>query len=539
MGDMADDEEILPLQRLHILLLKTGLRDFENALRHPGRVNSFALKAAATFDGRLFMQRPTSEPPPWLKFVDEGVQGGLGALTNRTNSAVLFLAASRRTFALTFGHGRHLLDAAKIVDDFGLKVALNGLNPESLRSLDSVSVEEQTVHMRRQSSRASRIDAFGLDIGRDMLRAITGVPKEDSGVHGLAGSEGTLAVSARVKFNDLASLCSRLLTLYRKTDYQRDFAWVDNVARVKDPTKLSQLDNTLVVGLRRTDRSGIYLAVPEPIEWMDVQRFAYSRDRDADDLQPNLETYLAEVDIAGLTIDQLKRDRLFMFRAANPDVPHAWTIYKSLIAEIQRPGERFILSAGEWFKVAESFAEEIREIVDRIPVSTIAFPKLADDGAGNIEDEPAYNQRLAREDPSLALLDGKTAKCRGAVYGVEPCDLLSATGQFIHIKRRTGGSSKLSHLFSQARVSAEALLSDENYRDEVRALLLGLNPAWEARVSKARPDPATHEIVFAILEAADTKPGPQLPFFSQVTLARTAQYLISTGFPVSQIGIGV
>jgi uncharacterized protein (TIGR04141 family) len=49
--------------------------------------------------------------PPWQEFLGAVAVGTLDDYRNEHASAVLFIDRGGRTFALTFGFGRHLLDA--------------------------------------------------------------------------------------------------------------------------------------------------------------------------------------------------------------------------------------------------------------------------------------------------------------------------------------------------------------------------------------------------------------------------------------------
>ncbi len=525
-----------PLQRLHVLMLKGNVVKAEDALRRQQDLQRFDIARGVGFRGALFIARPAQAAPPWLQFVQTGVNGKIGALRNRTNSAVLLIEKGSSVFALTFGHGRHLLDADKVVEDFGLRVALNGLRPDSLRSMDSLQIEEQTVHVRRQASRASAVDAFGIDVGRDILRAVTGVPEHHTGLHALSGSEGTVAITARVKFGDLGDTCANLKQLYRKKTYQKEFGWVDNIRRVQNTDEHKDLEERLLAALR-LGAGTASLAVPEPIDWMECDGFVVPRAGDTLD-EPSLRTYLDGMpDKDDITIERLKRDRLRMRRVTYPEAPLEWPVLKCLLFETKANKKRYVLSAGEWYLIANNLAEEVRAEVSGIPVSRRTLLPVRRTG-GRQEVEGVYNERVARADPKLSLLDKRLVRCRGAATAIEACDLLSDSGELIHVKPRSGSSS-LSHLFWQARVSAEAILGDDDFRDQVRAVLSNLNPAWIDRFPKDRPNPSDHEVVFAVLGAQQKNVASGLPFFSQLALSRTARYLRSTGFRVSQCGVPI
>jgi uncharacterized protein (TIGR04141 family) len=62
------------------------------------------------------VRSPTLEP---------NVDQDLESLLSASAAAALVMRGGDRTFALTFGQGRHLLDAEAVIHDFGLKVVLN------------------------------------------------------------------------------------------------------------------------------------------------------------------------------------------------------------------------------------------------------------------------------------------------------------------------------------------------------------------------------------------------------------------------------
>jgi len=165
------------LQKLHVRLLKPAFHAADTALEDTDSLSVYEFRSGLGFSGRLYVSPPNQGPPRWLKFVNTGIEGKLKEITNRTNAAVLLVKRNRRVFAITFGHGRHLLNEKALEPDFGLKGALNALRHDSLRSIDSFAIEEQTVHKRSQASRASGLEVFGIDVSHDIMRAVTGVPR--------------------------------------------------------------------------------------------------------------------------------------------------------------------------------------------------------------------------------------------------------------------------------------------------------------------------------------------------------------------------
>jgi uncharacterized protein (TIGR04141 family) len=528
-----------PLQKLHARLLKGSVRRADAALEGRQSLNSYKLKSGLGFDGILYVSPPNQGPPNWLKFVRTGIEEELKEITNRTNAAVLVIRRKKRIFAFTFGHGRHLLKEGALEPDFGLKAALNGLRHDYLRSIDSFAVEEQTVHKRSQASRASGLEVFGVDVSRDILRAVTGVPLASVPLQAVSGTTSTLAIAVHTDFKGLGPVSDLLLSLYRKRSYREHFAWVDNVRRVTDPTTVESLESRLLEDLSGgTPRS--YLAPPEPLEWDSVHQFGYTHRRKHRDLDMTLASYLGNIDEDSLTVETLQHHKVFAYDDAAAPPTKQWSVYDCLVFETSYEGGRFVLTAGEWFEVDRNFATEVNRILGEIPdADDLPLPEVRRNADGSLESEPIYNQRAVEDDHSIALLDRRTARCRGTSTGIEVCDLLTASGDLIHVKHRKGGSSTLSHLFAQGRMSGEALLRDSDFREDARRFLRGIRPSWARRIPVDKPDPGNYRVVFAILGADENHPGEGLPFFSQLNLVRTYEALKALGYRVGVKGVPV
>jgi len=527
-----------PLQKLHVKLLKPTIKGLDRAIERPTDLAQYRLKKSLTITGRLYVARPSQSPPKWLAFVQTGVQEHLRELLNRTNAAVLLVRHSSRVFAFTFGHGRHLLKDEFTVPDFGLKTSLNALKPDSLRSMDTFSIEDQTVHVRAQASRASAVDAFGLDIGRDILRAITGNPRADVPFGSVSGAEGTVAITSHTDFSGLASVCGTLLSLYRKRTYRDNFSWVDNISRVIDPSLLERLDSRLLEGMASDVEPRPYLAPPEPIDWHKVSWFAYTRQAEIRATDLHLNDYLRKPPRKPLSIEHLRRDKVFAFEDPDADDPSIqWPLYRCLVCELSQGDARYVLVNGTWFEIARNFATAIRRSLLAIPVADVALRPFRTLTGGRLEPEDRYNARIAGASASFVLLDKKTAKCRTTSTPIELCDILTKAKQLIHVKHRKGGSASLSHLFAQARVSSEAFVGDEGFREAMRKHLETVGPSFVPLVPKARPAASDYSVIFAILGSYTGHPGEGLPFFSQLNLVRTQEALTSMGFAASITGV--
>ncbi len=380
---------------------------------------------------------------------------------------------------------------------------------------------------------------FGLDIGRDILRAVTGSPQPDVPLRTLSGGDSTLSISANVNFSGLGPLCDALLPLYRKRLYREHFGWVDNIRQVRDPTRLETLEEALLHELSHGENPGAYLAPPESIDWARIDGFAYTRRRRPIESDVSMAQYLATTDRPALTVEQLKQDRIFVYADGLPAPTNAWPVYKCIVFEHSEAQRRFVLIDGLWFEVNGEFVREIRGVIREFPVAAIDLPAVQRRAGGRLEPECDYNRRAGQHLRETAVLDGQVARCRSASSGIEPCDLLTVDRELVHVKHRKGGSSALSHLFAQARVASEALVGDEGFRQDVRRLLRDIRPGWEDRVPIERPRASNYSVVFGILGMDEDHPGLGLPFFSQLNLARTGEALLNLGFAVALRGVPI
>ena len=128
-------------------------------------------------------------------------------------------------------------------------------------------------------------------------------------------------------------------------------------------------------------------------------------------------------------------------------------------------------------------------------------------------------------------------RVRGA--NLEPCDFLSRTKQFIHLKDGHE-SAPISHLWNQGLVSAEAFVRDADYRGHLRNAVKkrqkkankeGFDTLLPTR--RNRPAPAEYSVVFGIMRSRYARKGTLgLPFFSKVSLRSVAARIDSMGYPV-------
>ena len=529
---------------LTFLLIRREFPTPESTLKEPHELTKTPLPKGTGFKGVLYTADSTPKQPRWVPFVEEAFPEGVSIPEGMLPAALLFLRASDRWFAVTFGHARRFLKPESFEMDFGLKVTLNTVDEKKLRSLDVRTIEELTVHTRRQVSRSSGIDAFSIDDVRDLLGAVTGAPTDSSLAKRLGGRD-SLSLTAEIAFSQLADKCEVLLASYESTHYQKSFAWVDNIRLIRDATIRQFLDDELLRTLNARDFQKIHLAPPEVIDW-DGVGFLYPGEsvRHVDvhsdlDLEECFAAMAAQSEVESgtfeLSSEQFKSARIRAVDASGTEY-EKWPLHKCLVAELSKGDDLHVLSAGQWFRIEKVFAARTLKEASAYVKELKSLPPAK---AHQREDE--YNKGAALGSTELVPLDKVLDKPKGARSRFEACDLFSNARQFIHVKKM-GKSSCLSHLFSQGAVSAETFLRDEDTRQQFKRRVEKLNPVLAKILGdpERAPTRGEYEVVFAVIAKANKLGWPQaLPFFSQLNFVRQADRLRTLGYKVALCRIDV
>jgi uncharacterized protein (TIGR04141 family) len=382
-------------------------------------------------------------------------------------------------------------------------------------------------------SRSSELPAFGVDISRDILRAVTGEPRDRTLVKRLSGADA-LVVNAEIVSTGLSTLCAELLAAYYEESYTENFAWIDHLGLVNNAAVRDALDEQLVEQLRVGDTSSTHMAMPEAIGWEDIDTFKIAGTRGVkyDDL--DLDAYLAQLGAkrTELTLKRLKTRRVSVRFSRSSEFDPRWTLYQCLVSEQRLDSSFYALIEGRWFCVNDSLVSEVDSFTASITPGSLLLP-----AARLGEAEPDYNKRLADSDRSRFLvLDTQIKRPGGASSGIELCDLLASNGELIHVKRKSR-SATLSHLFAQGIVSASTLLQDGYFRDQIRAVIEEIaNPEsrdqWLSLVpdSVGHVDRSRYAVSYVVIANSSRHGNDWLPFFSKLNLMQSGRQLSNMGF---------
>ena len=516
-------------QKLSVFLLKGAPANNFLTYLKTSEVTEFEIKDEFAIRGKIYCGVTSEQQPAWVGFLNQGAKKNLPHnLVNSSNKAILLFENSNRVFAITFGYGRYLLDDEFIERNFGLKVVLNSVNPDKLKSIDLSNLDDLTLQTRKQTSKGSSKEAFGLDIISDLMKAVTGTPS-DRLLGGTLNGRDQVNLSPKIVFRDLKKIIKKISDYYDSDNYKTDFEWIDNVRIEKDLSKINKLNSLLVKEIQKEVTDKIYLSVPEILDWEKIPKFSYTEKGNKFD-ELDIRDYFEKVgDTDVLDLAKLKNHKVFVHSGNDDEGIPKWSIYNCMNFEKKLGNELFCLAMGSWYKIKDSFVNETYEYVRQIPISNIVF---VEHKAG--ESEGQYNKKLADSNKKkYTLMDAKNVYCELAKSSIEPCDVFTNDKQFIHVKKKYS-SATLSHLFAQGRISAEAFLSDREFRKGIRR-----NIKKEKRLNQnlipltTKIESQDYEIIYAVIDKSNKDVVSIFPFFSLLNLKQSYHSLSLMGFKVS------
>ena len=207
-------------------------------------------RSFGAYEMRLFLPESKRAKPPWQDLIAE-FDSNL-ELASESNRALILVRFEYyrvwRYVAFVFGHGRHMLrpDADR---RFGLRTALNAIYeagdgvPDStrIRHVDAKTVDQATIRTSRQASSDVAFEQFGIDVERDLLKAVSGEPVDrDKWGNWVHGGE-SVKVRVHGGLAELGPIAKDLVRLGGKKDYQQRFDWIDHIETVNDLALLTKL----------------------------------------------------------------------------------------------------------------------------------------------------------------------------------------------------------------------------------------------------------------------------------------------------------
>ena len=426
-----------------------------------------------------------------------------------------------------------------IEGEFGLRVALNGLNDDKLRRLERANLGDA---MRGVSLSPFQRDfeSFGLDDALDLVRKISGVANNESSADVLTGAK-SVKLSGEFDVSDLPALADECMAAFESVAYRdTSFRVLDLVSPVAD----RRLSNTLDVEVcdRIRNNTGEFeLGLPDNQE---VQTVGYKF------VGPNKRGYYADLllehyisvlgdRLADLDPETIRRHQILSVHD-EPGLSQKWSIRMALVGSLEHEGILYAINEGEWYNLNEAFKESIdrtfREYRSEWTDQPVRMVKLLDeDGNAKFQSEASYNLDVAGQKGWLCL-DTRLISVAGVQRSeFEVCDLLDIENKrLVHVKKSSRKSSVLSHFFKQGSNSAQQMAKFGGAWDALGQLVeaeFGQEQADALRAAVADVErPWTVDFIIADSTRMDGQFN--IPFFSKITMRDEFSNLRAMGYQV-------
>ena len=450
-------------------------------------------------------------------------------LNQASKGALIFLPVGERCFALSFGYVFHSLEETAYEHDFGLRVKMNSVDPERLKSVDSLEFGADR-RQRTQVPVDSDLTFFDFDRDKTILKSLTGTVKDkhkDLFRHPTGSS--SIRISSPLAANELPSLCEKFLILYESNNYKTAFPNFHKNESVRDPSLISQLNKKLLEAFRKKDEN-LHLMVPDIIN---NRENVYANFSGCGWCEPEPDVsiggYYAYLEGKGKEIEDIglddfkKKYQLKLVDQDNPQNISNYSIMKCFVFDTSLPRSSGVyhLIENNWYKVEYDYIKKLQNDLDS-SYEDLTLPVY------DKKTEGAYNKEVADNDENYLCFDGKNISPVGQ-YGVEPCDLYAVQDKsavFYHVKVSTR-SALLSHLFNQGTNALQLLKSEQEARDKLYDLIDSSTVTGNQKENFKKPlRKQKYSVTYAIVTHKNKgKKSLNLPLFSRISLRSSLKLL--------------
>ncbi|PTQ03596.1 hypothetical protein CWO28_15140 [Vibrio splendidus] len=477
--------------------------------------------------------------------------------TNKSPSAVLCLKITRDVqdilfYVLTFGmHTSRFINSDKLVNDFGIKVAMNICDHNNLRKVNTTTHSSISTLTDRQASKGSSLDIFDINDEKEFFRAISGSTYEHypyiKSFSGKSSITVNLKKGTSVTDEGVIDILLSLEEAYDLEEYKEKFPSYGKLDYVSDDDEIGRLNTILFEQLKNNDFSNIHLS-PSIILDDDISYFSYK--------DPDI--YNSVIEFDDIAISDLVNQNHSFSKKSSIQTVIKWRIfyvntsgdvrsmkaYDCLNCELEENGITYILSSGTWRCVSSDFKSEVEmylsKIVDKsdlyLPDDVSIRCVVKENGKDKVKfKEDVYNSYVAKSNDDIYLFDKAKINIAGQ-RRYEICDLLHKDKQLIHVKVLKDGTSSLSHLFVQARFYTDAFVKDietrksmidfindnDNEENKSKDKTPFLSIITESR---SKLQETTFSVLLCILTYNANKKIDDLPFMAKYELANTHKYL--------------
>lgn len=432
-----------------------------------------------------------TDHPTWSGHV-RSLTGIDAQLPGSSPFGVLLVPLPPWTYALCWGAGHRLLDDDMIDPGFGILFGIRRLDPTRLGLVGSSALDASGRASETSVPGGSDLGGFHLEPYGDLVNRMAGTADLDGlTYHRDTGRNYRIRTGESLFLPlplDPADLINDLRTISRtleETDAQSSLRHAFQTRPIpKNHPHLPVLNERLAAALGGDGRFGPLglawpiAAVREANEAASFQVTALSRSGAiVVDSNIELDDLISQLRLLPITARLHKLETARIVACADdegqeqlgrPISMRQWFVFETMIEHT-----RYCYQQGRWYRVGETFVEQIRDQVTDLLArrANLQFPVWTP--TGKPDDEHRFCRRVGLE-PGYLCLDRDLATTPFHPR-LELCDLIGPGNELIHVKW-LGRATAASHLYVQALASAEALRDEREAQIQLAGKVRALDP---------------------------------------------------------------
>ena len=468
------------IKTFSLYLAKPSIAEFDDLLTQKARDmldrGDVTKSVSETFgDGAAAYVFPgVPSVPPWVGLLKSAFEMPR-RIVAQSPCALLAFKKETFVFVISFSYAHVYLDDAKTEADFGLKVAINFINDEKLRSVERSNIGA-AIRDFAQAAAQRDLRSFGFDDALDLIRKISGQSTDNEFADRVTGSR-PLRFSKRIEIADVPAAAVGAVELFKSDAYKdTSFKIIDFLSPVSDPELTERLDTALVAAIRNGGDE-FEIAIPEILP-ENTGSFKFER-AGSNAFHPDLSLELYREGLgdrlSSLTVDDLNLHAVTAYTDDDERPKKRWSVHRSLVGSLPFDGGRYAINEGSWYRIDNAYKDAAdKKFSDLCGKPDKKFGPLKkiyqQEQKGkkqkvHYQSEASYNKEISSQTDYL-LLDGRLIQIDEVPGpGIEACDLLDVEDRrFIHVKKSSRQSSVLSHFFKQGCNAAQLLRKYERFK---------------------------------------------------------------------------
>ena len=455
--------------------------------------------------------------------------------------ALIFIKYSSNCFIISFGTGWRHIETIWIQLNFGKLVALNSIPPTQLSGLKMEQVFSSWHQSTERSPLPTSSSKFDMEMDRDLVHAIEGVPSDKYRQYFGSQIKGGDALHFKLDFLQIKTILEHSLERYDSSDYSIVWPELNAISLIGQESEIANLNNELnkVISdksvlpkihltcplFKRTD-----LPIPQAF-WIGKMK---KNSGSGYATTPYLYMHSWEKHLEKLgeppSVEATKKTTVHLFDGDGVDF-HQVRFYDCLSYEIGMHGKQYFLSGGSWYEASIKLINRVEAGLKKIRRGDNSQLMAWDDHWH----EGHYNEECVKADSTNTyLFDAKNISFGQAYSKFEFCDIYNHTNKKLYFVKNVIGSSSFSHLAEQIRRTVELLFSlDDEFRLELQKKISKLYPKLNVDWLPHRPN--NQQLSLCIV--SKEKDFDEFPFFAKLSLVKLHDELTRSGFDVEFINV--